>query len=576
LAYEIEPEGQGRSFNLNDSPEVAAPLALNPTYFNWAMSGWNSGLSSWLWLHTAGSLGTNFGAGSDWTGTILWNRPVPVVEPGSVLPASRVWEHRGLYYYRSGWPSGASSNDFVFSFFSGKFEGGHAQEDQNQFALTAYGSAFAVDHGSGNAAKESEAHNMVFIDGQGQHNAGASIGTDGRITGYLLGAFADVVAGDATAAYTTYSPFNAHDVPFPGTDWSWGYSGANPVRFALRTVTVVHGAGLPAYALVMDDIDKDGALHTYDWRLHTDSGNVVDTGANPISVTGTGAHMELHLIDPDFSAVAVTTAPFNVGNGDPASTLIRVSRAAVNPKFTFLMLPLANGTSPPSISRQSQSWGCGATINWPGSKSDIIVRNDSGSAVTYSGVTTDGAVAVVRKHGSVVDAYMMEKGSTLAISGTTYATLSNGPASCEWSDGTVELDRYDADFRILDKGVNVVLYRDQQLGFVVDNGYVVPGGTTAVGPSPAASDLQVHAHPNPFNPETTIEIDGVNHRRVTVVVYDVAGRRVRTLWTGVMDAARALSWNGRDDRGAGVASGSYFVRVESSGRSQTVKITLLK
>jgi hypothetical protein len=133
-----------------------------------------------------------------------------------------VWAQRGLYYYRSGWPSGATSNDIVMSFYSGKFQGGHAQEDQNQFALRAYGNSFAIDHGAGSTAKESESHNMVFIDGKGQHNAGSSIGTDGAISDYILGDFADAVTGDATAAYTTYSEFNAPNYPIAGTDWSWG------------------------------------------------------------------------------------------------------------------------------------------------------------------------------------------------------------------------------------------------------------------------------------------------------------------------------------------------------------------
>lgn len=576
FAYEVSPEGGGRSFNLNDSPLLSVPLALHPTFFSWAMSAWNSGLSAWLWEHTAGGLGSGFGEDADWTGTILWHRPLAKIEPGTVLPPSRVWSQRGLYYYRSGWPSGAYSGDAVFSFYSGKFQGGHAQEDQNQFALRAYGTAFAIDHGAGNVAKESESHNMVFIDGKGQHNAGSSIGTDGAISDYLLGAFADVVTGDATAAYGTYSEFNAPNNPLPGTDWSWGYSGANPVRFAHRRVVCVHGASAPFYALVMDDIDKDGTTHSYEWRMHTAATNTVNVSANPFSISGAAARMDMHLLSPDFASVTAASGPYSAGNDDPASTLIRVTRSAVNPKFTFLLIPRANATPAPIVSRLAAAWGCAATIDWGGGISDVVLRNDSGAAVSYAGVTTDAAVAAVRRISASVDSYIMAQGRTLAINGAAYATINNGTGSCEFASATVQLDRYDADFRILNTGVTHVLYRDQKVGFSVANGYVVPDGVTGVSAPAAGAVLAVHAWPNPFNPETTIALEGSLREPARVTIYDVGGRRVRELWAGVLQGEKTLAWDGRNDAGRAVSSGAYFVRVSMPSQTRTLKLVLLK
>jgi FlgD Ig-like domain/Heparinase II/III-like protein len=576
FCYELSPEGGGRSFNINDSSLLSAPLAQHPTFFNWAMSAWNSGLASWLWQHTAGGNGSNLGAATDWTGTILWNRSVTPVEPGTLLPLNRVWIQRGLYYYRSGWPSGATSNDIVLSFSSGKFEGGHAQEDKNQFALRAYGNAFVIDHGAGDTAKESESHNMVFIDGKGQHNAGSSIGTDGVITDYILGDFADAVTGDATSAYTTYSEFNAPNYPLPGTDWSWGYSGANPVRFARRTVVSVHGSTAPFYALVMDDIDKDGATHSYEWRMHTAATNTVSLSSNPISIAGASASMDMHLLNPSFSSVTGASGAYNAGNQDPASTLIRFTASAINPKFTFLMVPRTSGVQAPIVTRQATAWGCAATLDWGGGRNDVVLRNDSGASVSYAGVTTDGAVAVVRRTSSGVESYMMTRGLTLTINGANYATFKNGTGSCEFASAVVQLNRYDADFKILNTGVSRVLYRDQDVGFAVQNGYVVPNGVTSV-PAPAPSGtLVVHAWPNPFNPSTTVSVEGTGRERVKVVIYDVAGHRVRELWDGRLGASRSLAWDGRNDAGTPVSSGAYFVRVTTPSRTRTLKLTLLK
>jgi hypothetical protein len=230
LAFELLPEGSGRANNLNDCAYTDNILSRHHTYFDWAQAEWGSRLSSWLWDHIAGSFGFDWELEADKAATVIWNQSLPPIEPDGTLPESIMWEERGLYYFRTGWDLGSNSDDVVFSFYSGKFQGAHAQEDQGQFTLYGYGKKWAIDHGPGASAKQSEAHNVILIDDSGQHNAGNSIGTDGEIREYLLSEFADFVVGDQTAAYTTYSQWNGPDVPFPGADWSWGYDGGNPVN----------------------------------------------------------------------------------------------------------------------------------------------------------------------------------------------------------------------------------------------------------------------------------------------------------------------------------------------------------
>jgi flagellar hook assembly protein FlgD len=53
---------------------------------------------------------------------------------------------------------------------------------------------------------------------------------------------------------------------------------------------------------------------------------------------------------------------------------------------------------------------------------------------------------------------------------------------------------------------------------------------------------------------------------VDAAIYDVLGRRVRTLKHGVADAgSQVLRWDGRDERGRPADPGSYFVRAASQG-----------
>ena len=69
--------------------------------------------------------------------------------------------------------------------------------------------------------------------------------------------------------------------------------------------------------------------------------------------------------------------------------------------------------------------------------------------------------------------------------------------------------------------------------------------------------------PNPFNASTIIAFDMERTVPVHLVVYDVLGRRVRTLYNGETLTAGhyRTSWNGRDDEGRSAASGVYLYRL---------------
>jgi len=85
------------------------------------------------------------------------------------------------------------------------------------------------------------------------------------------------------------------------------------------------------------------------------------------------------------------------------------------------------------------------------------------------------------------------------------------------------------------------------------------------------------ASPNPFNPSTTITFSITRPGQISVDIYDLMGRRVRTLHSGFMDAGeRELVWNGISDTGSPVSSGTYFVSLRSEEGEKTQKIMLVK
>lgn len=84
-------------------------------------------------------------------------------------------------------------------------------------------------------------------------------------------------------------------------------------------------------------------------------------------------------------------------------------------------------------------------------------------------------------------------------------------------------------------------------------------------------------YPNPFNPSTTVSFGMEQSGQVTVRVYDVSGRLVRTLANREYPAgSHDLVWNGKDERGRGVASGTYLVRFETGDVQEVQRIALLK
>ncbi|MCD6379328.1 T9SS type A sorting domain-containing protein, partial [bacterium] len=83
--------------------------------------------------------------------------------------------------------------------------------------------------------------------------------------------------------------------------------------------------------------------------------------------------------------------------------------------------------------------------------------------------------------------------------------------------------------------------------------------------------------PNPFNPSTTIKFNLKNKGHVSIQIYDVAGRLVNTLVNDVREAGRYTeTWNGINNRGANVASGVYFYRMNAEDYSDTKKMILLR
>ena len=119
------------------------------------------------------------------------------------------------------------------------------------------------------------------------------------------------------------------------------------------------------------------------------------------------------------------------------------------------------------------------------------------------------------------------------------------------------------------------IYRLTQL---TTNGREIPLGELAVEFTPRPREISLLPNvPNPFNPTTSIAFTLPSTGHVVLDILDASGRRVRRLASGSHEAGvHRMIWDGTDDGGRPVASGTYFARLSAGGRSESRRLNLIR
>jgi hypothetical protein len=96
-------------------------------------------------------------------------------------------------------------------------------------------------------------------------------------------------------------------------------------------------------------------------------------------------------------------------------------------------------------------------------------------------------------------------------------------------------------------------------------------------PGGSLIDVLFQSFPNPFTLSTTVEYAVSCEHWVDVAVFDVRGRRVRTLVAGNRSPGRyGVVWDGCDEIGEKVSPGIYFCRMEAGDHSEAKKMVISK
>ena len=105
----------------------------------------------------------------------------------------------------------------------------------------------------------------------------------------------------------------------------------------------------------------------------------------------------------------------------------------------------------------------------------------------------------------------------------------------------------------------------------------IPTGTPGPGGTFRASTRLEASAPNPFHPRTTLRYSLAADGPATLAVFDVSGRRVRTLVSEPQSAGvHEIVWDGTDEKGAPLASGTYWARLETDLYRGASRMILLK
>lgn len=167
--------------------------------------------------------------------------------------------------------------------------------------------------------------------------------------------------------------------------------------------------------------------------------------------------------------------------------------------------------------------------------------------------------------------YVGTGGDEVVIRFRVTTDLSWDGQDCTWpNDGAVQLDDV-----VIGLSNGTGYSHDFEDGTLGDFRVAFPGGGYATIPA-AVGAVALRAHPNPFNPTTTISYSVERPGLLTVAIFDVRGRLQRTLLDRRVDEPGSVDWDGKDAGGRPVGAGAYFVRATLGGEAALAKLVLVK
>ncbi len=377
---------------------------------------------------------------SDFNSTATWDDELAQVSKGR--PLTYFGEDTGNVITRSGW----DKNAVYLNYLTRTIPGGHQYSDRGHFSLYGDGRFWSIYHFLRQVGVQYLPKNrsVVLADGEGpstmearcaelQDNPFATFTvTDLKHTwDYQNSGMLHSTKGQEKVANPfTYNNFRLQPSKASWMDYpiaylpNW-YTSNKPdekdtkafykkydVKKAYRTAGLVRGSH--SYALIMDDLQIDGAEHDYDWGMILPD-DVVGGAITTTSTTAGQASADItlneapkpdkadpapetdrHLLVRVLSANALTDPPANVGfyalpnppRRDLQLNKLHITGHCVSPAYKILLFPYRDGETLPTTTWNSQHTA--VTVAWP-DQTDTITFADGKDGRTRMQITRGGS-----------------------------------------------------------------------------------------------------------------------------------------------------------------------------------------
>jgi subtilisin family serine protease len=301
----------------------------------------------------------------------------------------------------------------------------------------------------------------------------------------------------------------------------------------------------------------------------------IDTDATVFSKGG-GIYASAASVSLDSLVVASNTSIFgggvafdNCSQADVTNSVIHGNSSQIFGAAVYYLSTAAGSVTNNTIVGNASPGGGGAGVFVTGVTPDIdnnIIAFNTGGAGSANGV----ALASAPGSFTCNDVFGNENAD---FSGMTDPTgtdgnISENPLFCGQPDGNFGIIPTSPCSAANSGGCGLIGALD-----VVSCSSAVPGEDSAL---PTVFRVEQN-FPNPFNPSTTIRFALPAKAHTSVVIFDLAGRRVKTLVDDIMAAqVHEAVWTGKDDSGRSVSAGVYFYRVISGDHLSVGRMALVK
>jgi len=390
------------------------------------------------------------------------------------------------------------------------------------------------------------------------------------------GADKSIAGSTMTASVSQYMPGTVMDVSFtvdcnsPDEEWIVQVSADLPAGVVVNSGTSM---GTSFDPLEYNNATGDGALAVWTNGILPSGGTGTATlNLDFASTTGT-VEIPYTLVGDMYGGAPHTlTGVITLTQAGPAVSLLQPNGGELWAIDDHRDIRFSSGGGVESVRIELDR---GAGDGW-----EVLAENVSAAEGSYDWTVTGPVSTSCRMRVSdQADNSVLDTSNANFTIGRSLAWLQMDTLSAVVAEGSsrdVELSIDSSGLALGEYSIHLIVSNSAGQPVVVTVNLKVSNGPTAAPLLPAQLVLEQN-HPNPFNPQTQIGFALPAPSMVRLKIYNATGRLVRTLVDGSLsEGVHSQRWDGTDDSGRRVASGVYLYRLETSGRTLSRKLIMVK